>query len=972
MSLHKLTAGDGYTYLTRQVAAQDVTHRGYDGLGDYYAQHGESPGRWLGRGATGLPGFPAGPLISEAQMVALFGQGRHPDAARIEADLIAAGTGVAAARAVTRLGSPYRVRTGSTAFRVELAIRFEGWNASAGLPRDWPIAEGERARIRTELGVELFTVEFGRSPADARELSGFLARAARLQSTAVAGYDLTFTPVKSVSALWPVASAADAQLIEACHTQVVAETVGWLEDTAVFSRLGRNGVRQVDVHGLIVAAFVHRDSRAGDPNLHTHVAVSNKVQTLDGQWVALDGRPVHKFAVAASERYNTRLEALLTDRLGVRFVERPGTEPGKRPVREIIGVDQRLAAAWSARRASIDVRRAELAGRFQVEHGRSPGPIEAIKLAQQATLETRQAKHAPRSYAEQRSAWQAEARRVLGSPQAVEAMLTAVRDPPRRGDRSPTRVTPDWVVDTAETVLATVQASRATWQEAHVRAEAERQVRAAEIPLAQVDAAVDRVVAAALSPASSLALGVAEPVSEPAALRRADGSSVYSRAGMQLFTSAQVVTAERALLATATRQDGRTVSADEVELAILEATANRMPLNPGQAAMVRELATSGCRLQLALAPAGTGKTTALAVLARAWTGDGGTIIGLAPSAAAAAVLAAELNDGLRTRGGRCDGSGVRGGGVAVPTDTLAKLLWSVDLLSNQGGGADDQPGLVPGWVGKIGPDTLVVLDEAGMAGTTELARAVAFITGRGASVRLIGDDQQLAAIGAGGVLRDLAETRGAVTLSQVVRFTDAAEGAASLALRAGELTAIGFYIDHSRVHVGDAGTVTDLAYAGWAADRAAGRDALMLAPTRQVAAALNTRARTDRLATAAAAIATTITNARDGRPAPPRADREVTLADGSRASAGDTVITRRNDRHLAITPTDWVKNGDRWTIEAVLDGALRVTHLGTRRRLTLPAGYVAEHVALGYATTPSRAPAADTPAPKGSTCCSGS
>ena len=236
-----------------------------------------------------------------------------------------------------------------------------------------------------------------------------------------------------------------------------------------------------------------------------------------------------------------------------------------------------------------------------------------------------------------------------------------------------------------------------------------------------------------------------------------------------------------------------------------------------------------------------------------------------------------------------------------------------------------------------------------MAGTTELARAVAFITGRGGSVRLIGDDQQLAAIGAGGVLRDLAETCGAVRLSQVVRFTDPAEGAASLALRAGDLTAIGFYLDHRRVHVGDAGTVTDLAYAGWAADRAAGRDALMLAPTRQIAAALNTRARTDRLAAAANANANA---ALDGRSASPLVGLEVRLADGSRASAGDTVITRRNDRRLAFTATDWVKNGDRWTVEAALDGgALRVVHLGTQRRLTLPAAYVAEHVALGYAST---------------------
>ena len=935
MSLHKLTAGDGYTYLTRQVAAQDATHRGYDGLGDYYAQRGESPGMWLGHGADGLPGFPSGPQVLEEQMVALFGEGRHPDAAAIEAEMVAAGHDVPAILAATKLGSPYRVEKDPPEFRKQLAVRFEAWNDAAGLPRDWPVPETERARIRTELGRELFTAEYGRAPLDSRELAGFVAKASRQSTTAVAGYDATFTPVKSVSAYWAVAPRADARVVEQAHAQVVAETLTWLEEHAAYSRLGRNGVRQVQVRGLIAAAFTHRDSRAGDPNLHTHVALSNKVQTLDGQWVALDGRPIHKLAVAASERYNTRLEALLTERLGFRFAERPGGEPGKRPVREVVGVDERLTTSWSARRAAIDVRRAELAARFQTEHGRPPGPIEAVKLAQRATLETRQAKHEPRTHPEQRTLWREQALTVLHGPRGLEAMLHAARRRPRRSDRR-VQVSAPWVVDTAETVLATVQLTRATWQEAHVRAEAERRVRGASLPLAQVDAAVERVVAAALSPERSLPLGVAEPVSEPAALRRTDGSSMYASAGMQLYTSPAVVAAERALIGTAKRTDGRTPSTGAVELAIAESAARGVVLNPGQAALVRELATSGSRLQLALAPAGTGKTTAMAVLARAWTGDGGTVVGLAPSAAAAAVLGAELH---------------------APTDTLAKLLHSLDQLEQheRGTGQGTRQGAAPGvgrgpeWAQQIGPGSLVVIDEAGMAGSPELARAVEFVVARGGSVRLVGDDQQLAAIGAGGALRDIADTAGAVTLSQVVRFHDPAEGAASLALRAGETAAVGFYIDHSRVHVADAGTAVDQAYAAWSAHRADGLDALMLAPTRDVAAALNARARADRLTAAESQAGQA--DAPSTAPSAPSA-REVQLADGSAASAGDTIVTRRNDRRLALSATEWVKNGDRWRVDQVLpDGALQVTHLATRRRVNLPAAYTAEHVALGYAST---------------------
>src|SRR6478736_9071838 len=93
MGLHKLTAGDGYSYLTRQVAAHDSTEKGHTGLGDYYAQKGESPGRWLGSGLTGVEGVQPGDHVSPEQMKALFGEGRHPNAEAIEHAALAAGGG---------------------------------------------------------------------------------------------------------------------------------------------------------------------------------------------------------------------------------------------------------------------------------------------------------------------------------------------------------------------------------------------------------------------------------------------------------------------------------------------------------------------------------------------------------------------------------------------------------------------------------------------------------------------------------------------------------------------------------------------------------------------------------------------------------------------------------------------------------------------------------------------------------------
>ena len=231
------------------------------------------------------------------------------------------------------------------------------------------------------------------------------------------------------------------------------------------------------------------------------------------------------------------------------------------------------------------------------------------------------------------------------------------------------------------------------------------------------------------------------------------------------------------------------------------------------------------------------------------------------------------------------------------------------------------------------PATLIIIDEAGMADTLCLDTAVEFAVDRGASVRLIGDDQQLAAIGAGGVLRDIKNIHGALHLTELHRFTDPAEAQASLALRDGDPSALGFYLDHGRVHVGDLAKITEDAFLAWISDRAVGLDAIMLAPTRQLVAELNRRA-------GEAASAT----------CPGRAD--VRLGEGNRASVGDMIITRANDRRLRLAASDWVKNGDRWTITQVdRSGGLTVRHSRSQLKCQLPADYVTTSTGLGYATT---------------------
>jgi conjugative relaxase-like TrwC/TraI family protein len=897
MSIHKLSAGSGYDYLTRQVAALDATKKGHVGLASYYTERGESPGAWIGSGLGGIDGLNAGDAVTAEQMRSLFGVGLHPLAATRLEQLDAVDLTDANIKAATQLGAPFKVYEGEvSSFRVEVAKRIATQQA-AGQQANEPFSAALRAQVRTQVAREFFRAEHGRDPIDDREIAAIIAKESRPRTQTVAGYDLTFSPVKSVSALWAVAGPHVAAQIERAHQAAVQDALSFIERHAMLTRQGRNRVRQVNVRGMVAAAFTHRDSRAGDPDLHTHVAVANKVQTLDGRWLSIDGRVLFKATVAASETYNTALEHHLRDRLGVRFAERTDGDPRLRPIREIVGVDPALNRRWSARRASIEVRSGELAQQFQRDHGRPPTPVEMLHLAQQATLETRSAKHEPRSLSEQRACWRNEAAQALGGPQAVDAMVHVALHP---SDEISPMIDADWVAAAADRVLAAMEEHRTTWQIWHVRAEAQRQIRAANLTTDKPEQLVDLLVAEVLGIRSIRLTSTDDATVEPSALRRSDGSSVYTVTGADLFTSARVLEAERRLVATAGRADGRGVDAVAVDLALLESAANGMVLDAGQAALVRSMATSGAQLQLAIAPAGTGKTTALRTLTHAWLEGGGQLLGLAPSAAAAAQLRDQ---------------------TGAPTDTLAKLTWTLQHLN-------EEP---PAWVYSIGPSTLVLIDEAGMADTLSLDAAVQFIVGRGGSVRLIGDDQQLAAIGAGGVLRDIENSHGAVRLTELHRFNDPAEAAASLALRDGRPEALGFYLDRQRIHVGGLTTLTEGLFDAWRADRGRGLDSIMLAPTRDLVAELNQRAR---LACA------------------PTLEPEVILADGNRASSGELIITRRNDRRLRTSATDWVKNGDRWTVlGADRDGGLGVKHRRSGRSIQLPASYVRASVELGYATT---------------------
>jgi ATP-dependent exoDNAse (exonuclease V) alpha subunit len=366
-----------------------------------------------------------------------------------------------------------------------------------------------------------------------------------------------------------------------------------------------------------------------------------------------------------------------------------------------------LCDRWSTRRHDIDDRLEDLRAEFAAAHGREPTKKESIALAQRANLETRDAKHEPRSVAEQRTQWRAEALDALGEVGLAGMLATVLR--PGRGHGQP--VTTQWLTEAAARVVSELESHQSVWHSWHLYAEAQRHVRGLDVATEQVGDLVDHLVQVVTTSLINLTPDD-DTVTEPAGLRREDGTSVYRHTGADTFTSQRILDAEQRIIDTAGQCIDPALDADEVGLALMGVELDGTRLNNGQHELVRALLSDPRRVALALAPAGSGKTTAMRALADTARALGLTPIGLAPSAAAAAVL---------------------GEATGMPTDTLAKL----DHTLTTGGSCG------------IEPNTLVVIDEAGMADTLTLDRVIAAFSAVGARVRLIGDDQQLAAVGAG-------------------------------------------------------------------------------------------------------------------------------------------------------------------------------------------------------------------------------
>jgi conjugative relaxase-like TrwC/TraI family protein len=860
------------------------------GRENYYTgavAEGEPPGRWYGAGAEAL-GLTG--LVDHQDMQALYERFLDP---RDE-----------------RFGDPER------------------WDEVPTLGhagRKYPTAE------------ELYERSLNAEPyADAERREQLRLNAEKAERHNVAFLDATYSVPKSITVLHAAfeaqevkaRNAGDEEAVAAwgAHRQAVEDAIwagnnaamDYLAEKAGYSRVGHHGGaagRFVDAHDWVIASFFQHTSRSNDPQLHIHNAILNRVQGTDGVWRTLDGHALFRHRGVAAAVGERATEEHLARSLGIWVATRPD---GKS--REIVGIREQVLNLFSSRRRAITKATAELVRAFEARYGREPNPLELDRLQHQATLATRPRKSHDGETTEQRlDRMEAQLRAEIdtGLLQVATDVLNLAGKAPE-----PERWSPRAVIEAA---LADVQQTKAAWTAADLTRAISNALpdRLGDLDGAQIAELLDTLTAEGLRLATPLIPDRPGTDALPDELRLADGRSAYDAPGAKLFATPEHVHSERMLAAGTTRRGAPTLTADAVTEFLTRLSSAGVELGADQAAAVRGVLTSGASVESLVGPAGTGKSFVVSVLNHAWTdptlwdGQQRKVVGLAASQIATNVLAEE----------------------GLPARNIIRWLHVQQRLAEGSSHPDHLA-----W--RLDPGDLVVVDESAMANLADLAAIHRITEEAEAKLLLTGDHRQLAAIGAAGGMQLAAEAGHAYELTDARRFQHEWERAASLRLRNGDETVLGEYFKHGRVIDGESIEHTQqLAANAWLADTLAGKHSLLIVDTHEQAARLSAHLRAELVRLGRVE--------EDGVPL----GQQQTVA-----GVGDLVQARLNGWHLAGYEGNrrGPINRDTYRVLATReDGGLVVAPvLGhdaagdvLGEHLTLPGSYVAEHVALGYAST---------------------
>ena len=886
-----LSKGYDLDYIWRQVD-RDLAK---DAAG-YYLQAsesgGEPPGRWWGPGAQAL-GLELGQVVEREPYDLLFSERKAPDgtplgrppgdgrkAAGIYAGLLAAEPHATSERKrVLRLEAARQARQSPLFFDLTLSLSKSVSIFHASL--------GENARLAREAG----------DAAGEEYWAGLVAE------------------------------------VDAMIFQAVYAGFGYFQREAGYTRTGSHGRRmngretgQWHEADLAVAHWLQHTSRDGDMQLHVHSQIAHTAKTqTDGKWRAPDSLGYHEHIGAVAAITAQHLEEALTRRFGVQWVVRDDGHGF-----EIKGISGQMMRLFSSRRESITADLRERAARFEQRYGRAPSQRELAQLAQASNFTTRKAKAGALDVAQLHAGWADKLARTLGVPlaQVAPSEWHATAQPPTPDTRRLVPVGLE-VSRAAQKAVALAQQESSTWTRADLIKYLGRVLpRTGMDPAAaasMIEDLADRALRSEFEPV--LCLEAPEAVDVPRSLLRADGRSVYRRhGGVRHATGAQLAMEER-MLAQAraggaprlTRADAaRALGADPERLQ--DALAGRGPgaqdartqtgLRADQAAAAWSMLTDGKRVSVFNAPAGSGNTHVLAALRRAWESAGlGPVIGITTSQSARNTLAAGIPESYNT----------------------AQFLGH---LPGQRGARGPLP-IVPG--------TLLSVDEASMISAPNLADLISLAEAADSKVILAGDTAQLQAVENGGGMTLLADQLGYVQLAEPARFRTGWEQAASLRLRAGDVSVLAEYDQHGRIRGGEPEQMMDAAATAYIALALDGTDTLLMAADHALRRELSRRIRDDLIHLGIV------------QPGP-----AARIADGATASPGDLIVCTRNDHSVeAGEPGRTLANGDLLRIEAITPDGLIVRRAldadpqtGQRRwtdRHFLYANY--ETAELGYAVT---------------------
>jgi conjugative relaxase-like TrwC/TraI family protein len=701
----------------------------------------------------------------------------------------------------------------------------------------------------------------------------------RYGDESVRGYDATFSAPKSVSVLFGLGVAEARREVVEAHERAVEAVLGWVESHA-HTRMRRHGhVVTVDADGVLVGVFRQHTSRRLDPQLHTHAVIANRVLAPDGRWLALDGRTIKLDQRTLSALYHVNLRSELTRRLGVRW---RSPEHG---IAEIADIDRDVLVEFSQRTRDVERRLDEKLGRFRTHLGRDPTDRERWKLEREAVLDSRPAKpHGPTS-ADLRQEWQERVQALGRDPQRlVETMLGR-----QRGLEG---IEVDRAALLAEEALGSLVERQSTWRPA----ELVRELAAATPSTVTVDSEqlTEFLQRLADHAAVTRCVDISRPVPTGVALRH-DGRPISESAVDRALTTQAILDEEEHLVGWAQRRQERAQAHTWVQ-----GVGHGEELTPGQAEAVAAVTGHG-GLELIVGPAGAGKTTTLATAVSHLQTQGRPTFGVAPTAAAADVLATE---------------------TGMAADTLDKLLTE-----------HHHPTRPPQPEYDLPAGTTVILDEAATAATPKLAELARLANRHHWRIILVGDPRQFSAVGRGGMFAHLVDSHRAVELDRVHRFRHYWERQASLRLRTGDPGVLVEYDQRGRLHDGSLDKMEADIITAWGQARGRGETVALMANTTDTVARLNRLAQQTRI----------IAGELDPTAPQLRVGQEWLLA-------GDEVVTRRNDRSLRTDRGLMVKNRDHWTITSTHpDGSLTLT--GRTGTVRLPAKYVTEHLDLGYAQT---------------------